>query len=86
MTNNVEDALDDLVDGKVQAVAIERVASEACTARKPGRFQQLKPVIKSKPYPGVVIAYYDETLNANTLHASATAWSTPARRRAGKPC
>jgi len=64
---NVEDALDDAVDGKVQAVAVDRAGLEAYKRRKPGRFNQLKPVAQSKPFPPVVVAHYDEALDGATL-------------------
>lgn len=63
---NIEDALDDLVDGKVQAVAVDRAALEAYKQRKPGRFKQLKEVAKSPPFPPIVIACYDKILDDAT--------------------
>ncbi len=65
--DNVEDALDDLVDGKVQAVAVDRAGLEAYKRRKPGRFKQLKEVAQSKPFPPAVVAYYDSALDEATL-------------------
>jgi ABC-type phosphate/phosphonate transport system substrate-binding protein len=65
--DNVEDALDDLVDGKVQAVVVDRASLEAYKRRKPGRFKQLKEVAQSKPFPPAVVAYYDSALDEATL-------------------
>jgi ABC-type phosphate/phosphonate transport system substrate-binding protein len=65
--DNVEDALDDCVDGKVQAVAADRAALEAFKRRKPGRFKQLKEVAHSEPFPPVVVVYYDAKLDEATL-------------------
>jgi ABC-type phosphate/phosphonate transport system substrate-binding protein len=65
--DNVEDALDDLVDGKVQAVAVDRAALEAYKRRKPGRFKQLKEVAHSERFPPVVVAYYGSNLDDATL-------------------
>jgi len=65
--DNVEDALDDVVDGKVQAAAVDRAALEAYKRRKPGRFNQLKEVAKSPPFPPVVVAYEDKALDDATL-------------------
>jgi ABC-type phosphate/phosphonate transport system substrate-binding protein len=66
VAENAEDALDHLVDGTVQAVAVDRVAVDAYQRRKPGRFKQLKEVARSQEFPPMVIAYYgsvlDETL------------------------
>src|SRR5947209_3538462 len=45
---NAEDALDDVVDGAVQAAVVDRAALEGYKRRKPGRFGQFKPVAQSK--------------------------------------
>jgi ABC-type phosphate/phosphonate transport system substrate-binding protein len=63
---SVEDALDDVVDGKVQAVVVDRAALEAYKQRKPGRFNKLKEVAKSEPLPPVVIAAFDNVLDDAT--------------------
>jgi ABC-type phosphate/phosphonate transport system substrate-binding protein len=63
---NVEDALDALVDGNGQAVAVDRSALEAYKGRKPGRFKQLKEVAHSQPFPPVVVAYYGSVLDEGT--------------------
>lgn len=64
---NAEDALDDLVDGKVQAVAADRAALEAYKRRKPGRFNQLKQVAQSQPFPPGIVAYQEGALDQATL-------------------
>jgi ABC-type phosphate/phosphonate transport system substrate-binding protein len=64
---NVEEALDDVVDGKVQAAAADRAALEAYKRRKPGRFKQLKPVAHSEPFLPPLVAYYDSVLDPETL-------------------
>jgi len=67
-SENVEDALDDVVDGNVPAAVVEKGALEAFRRRKPGRFKQLEPVARSEPFPPVVIAYHrgglDKSLRA----------------------
>jgi ABC-type phosphate/phosphonate transport system substrate-binding protein len=65
---DVEDCLDDAVDGIVQAVAVDRAALEAFKQRKPGRFAKLKQVAQSPPLPPVVIAYYEKGLDDATLN------------------
>jgi ABC-type phosphate/phosphonate transport system substrate-binding protein len=65
--DNVEEALDDLVDGKLQAVVVERAALEAYKRRKPGRFKRLKEVVQSKPFPPSVVAAYGAVLDDATL-------------------
>ena len=64
---NVEDALDDVVDGKIQLTAVDRVGLEAYKRRKPGRFKQLKEIARSQPFPPAVVAYYGGALDAQTL-------------------
>ena len=51
---NVEDALDDVVDRVVQVAVLDRVALEAYQRRKPGRFRRLKEVAHSPPFPPTV--------------------------------
>jgi len=65
--DNVEDALDDAVDGTVQAVAADRTTLDAFKRRKPGRFNQLKEVAHSQPFPPPVVAHYGSYLDEGTL-------------------
>jgi ABC-type phosphate/phosphonate transport system substrate-binding protein len=65
--DNVEDALDSVVDGKIQAAIADRAAMEAYKDRKPGRFKQLKEVAKSGPFPPALVAYYDAVVDEGTL-------------------
>jgi phosphonate transport system substrate-binding protein len=65
--DNVEDALDDVVDGKVQAAAIDQAALDAYQRRKPGRYKQLKELARSKPFPPLIVAYYGSNLDRGTL-------------------
>jgi len=64
---NVEDALDDAVDGTVQAVAVDRAALEAFKKRKPARFGRLKEAARSQPFPPSVVAYSEGVLDNATL-------------------
>lgn len=64
---NVEDALDDVVDGVVQGTAVDRAGLEAFRRRKPARFAQLKEVLHSPPAPPPVVAYAEGALDKNTL-------------------
>jgi ABC-type phosphate/phosphonate transport system substrate-binding protein len=65
--DNVEDALDDVVDGTVQAVVVEQAALEAYQRRKPGRFKQLKEVARSQPFPPMIVAYCEQSIPLSTL-------------------
>jgi ABC-type phosphate/phosphonate transport system substrate-binding protein len=64
--DNIEDALDDVVDRKLQAVVVDGGALEAYQRRKPGRAKQLKVVARSGPFPPAVVAYHGSTLNEAT--------------------
>ena len=61
---SVEDCIDDVVDGTVQVVVVDRAALEAFKQSKPGRFKKLKEVAKSPPLPPLVIAYYGSVLDS----------------------
>jgi ABC-type phosphate/phosphonate transport system substrate-binding protein len=65
--DNVEDALDDVVDGRVQATVVDQAALDAYKRRKPGRSRQLKEVARSQPFPPMVVAYHGSTLDSATL-------------------
>jgi ABC-type phosphate/phosphonate transport system substrate-binding protein len=63
---NVEDALDDVVDGVSQATVVDRAALEAFKSRKPARYSKLWPAAQSQPFPPPVLAYYDGQLDEAT--------------------
>ena len=65
--DNIEDAIDDVVDKKVQAAAIDRAALEAYKRRKPGRFNQLKSVVNSDPFPPAAVVYFEGKLDRSIL-------------------
>jgi len=64
---SIEDALDDVVDGTVQACLADEAALEAYKRRKPGRFDKLKEVARSQPFPPAVVASYGKNLDDATL-------------------
>jgi len=64
--DNIDDAFDDVVDGTVQVAVADRAALEAFKRRKPGRFNQLRPVVESPPFPPPVVAYFDKVLDEAT--------------------
>jgi ABC-type phosphate/phosphonate transport system substrate-binding protein len=82
--DNVEDALDDVVDGKAQVIAVDGAAFEAYQRRKPGRFRQLKEVTRSQPFPPGVIAYYGSVLDDATLRRFKAALLGAARKPKGQ--
>jgi ABC-type phosphate/phosphonate transport system substrate-binding protein len=64
---DVESALDDVVDNMTQATVVDRAALEAFKRRKPARFAKLRPVAQSQPLPPPVIAYFEKHLDDATL-------------------
>ncbi|HLJ95647.1 MAG TPA: PhnD/SsuA/transferrin family substrate-binding protein [Gemmataceae bacterium] len=64
--DNIEDALDDVVDGVVQAAVVDRVGLEAYRRRKPGRFARLRELAHSQAFPPPLVAYYDEVVDPQT--------------------
>jgi ABC-type phosphate/phosphonate transport system substrate-binding protein len=65
--DNVEDAMDDVVDGKIQATVVDEAALQAFKSRKPARFNKLRPAAKSEPLPPPVVTYYEGKLDDATL-------------------
>jgi ABC-type phosphate/phosphonate transport system substrate-binding protein len=65
--DNIEDAVDDVIDGRVQAVVLDQTALDAYRRRKPGRFDRLKLVARSQPLPPIVIACYDTVIDRALL-------------------
>lgn len=63
----VEEALDDVVDGEVQAAVVESVPFSAYARRKPGRALKLKSLVISEIFPSGVIAYNPGKLDDETL-------------------
>jgi ABC-type phosphate/phosphonate transport system substrate-binding protein len=64
---SIEDGLDDVVDGIVKATVVDRAALEAFQERKPGRFEKLKEVAKSAPFPPLVVVYQAGSLDEATV-------------------
>jgi ABC-type phosphate/phosphonate transport system substrate-binding protein len=87
-----EDALDDVVDGAVQAAVVDTVFLEAYQKDKPGRAARLHTLVHSEAYPGaiLVIAYHPGVLNDKQLErfrdAMTDAQSTENGRRFLKLC
>jgi len=62
-----EEGLDELADGKVQAVIVDSVALDSYQKRKPARFAKLKSVEKSEMFPAAVIAYRAGSFDEATI-------------------
>jgi ABC-type phosphate/phosphonate transport system substrate-binding protein len=63
----VEDALDDTVDGTIDAAVVDGVSLQAYQRRKPARFARLKDLLKSEAFPDSVVAYRPGALDPAIL-------------------
>jgi len=67
MAPSAEEALDDVVDGVVQATVVDTIALDAYQRRKPGRFRMLKKLAQSPPFPDPVICCRASAIDDKTL-------------------
>jgi len=65
--DNVEDAIDDVVDGVAQVTLADQVVLDSYKRRKPGRFAKLKEIQKVD-FPVPVVVYQEGVLDKETLH------------------
>lgn len=64
---SVEDAVNQLVEGDVQAVLLDSAALEGCRARKPQVHNMLKTIEQSDPFPPGVFAYRPGAVDEGTV-------------------
>jgi ABC-type phosphate/phosphonate transport system substrate-binding protein len=64
---SMEDALDDVVDGAVEAAVVDSVSLDCYRRRKPGRYAKLKEILKSSVFPAAVVAYQAGAVDEATL-------------------
>lgn len=64
---DVEEALDDLVDGKMDALVVDGLTLEAFAKLKPGRAARLRPLLRSEAFPPAVVAYHPGALSDDLL-------------------
>lgn len=67
VSRNVDDALDDILRGKLQAVVTDDMSLEDYEDFKPGCFARLKVIKQSEPFPPAVVVYREGALDADTL-------------------
>src|SRR5262249_10131646 len=67
--DNIEEALDDVVDGSVDAAVVDSVGLACYQRRKPGRFAKLKELLKSEWFPDTVVAYHRGALDDATVRS-----------------
>jgi ABC-type phosphate/phosphonate transport system substrate-binding protein len=81
---NAEDALDDVVEGQVDATVVDGLALECYRRRKPGRFAKLKVVESSETFPAAVVAYCPGCLDDTTLNRFRTGLLGASKSMLGK--
>jgi ABC-type phosphate/phosphonate transport system substrate-binding protein len=64
---NAEEALDDAIDGVVEATVVDSVTLDCFKRRKPGRAAKLRIVQTSEVFPAAVVAYKPGVLDEATL-------------------
>jgi ABC-type phosphate/phosphonate transport system substrate-binding protein len=78
---NIEIALDGLVDGDHQAAIVDAVGLDSYKHRKPTRFGQIKVVQKSDIFPASVVAYRTGTFDRETVELMKQRMSAATRNR-----
>jgi ABC-type phosphate/phosphonate transport system substrate-binding protein len=64
---DVEDAIDEVVEGTVQATVIDGVSLDSYKRRRPARFAKVKSVLQSEAFPASVVAYQPGVLPDSSL-------------------
>jgi len=64
---STEDALDDVIDGAVQAAIVDRQALDQYQQDKPSRCNRLRVLSQSEMFPTGVVAYQEGDLDESTL-------------------
>ncbi len=81
---DVEDAVDEVVDGKADATVIDDIQLEWYKRRSPGRFAKLKVLQQSEPFPPSVIAYNPSTVQESVLRRFQDGMLTANKERSGQ--
>jgi ABC-type phosphate/phosphonate transport system substrate-binding protein len=82
--SNPEDALDKVFEEEVQATVVDNVALESYKRRKPGRFEQLQPMLISEVFPTGVVAYHPGAIDAETIRRFREGMSTANQSALGR--
>jgi ABC-type phosphate/phosphonate transport system substrate-binding protein len=73
---NPEEALDKVYEDEIQATVVDNIALESYKRRKPGRFEQLQPILISEIFPAGVVAYHPGAIDPETLRRFREGMST----------
>lgn len=82
--SNPEDSLDKVFEEEIQATVVDNVALESYKRRKPGRFEQLQPMLISEVFPTGVVAYHPGALDADTIRRFREGMSTANQSALGR--
>lgn len=64
---NVDDAIEAVIAGKVQAAALSESALQVFQERKPARYQRLKILVESEPFPAPVVVFLDKNADRERI-------------------
>jgi ABC-type phosphate/phosphonate transport system substrate-binding protein len=64
---DVEDAIDEVVEGTAQATVVDGVSLDWYKRRRPGRFAKVKTLMQSEAFPASVVAYQPGSLSDASL-------------------
>jgi ABC-type phosphate/phosphonate transport system substrate-binding protein len=64
---DVGEALDDLVDGRMDALVVDGLTLEAYQKLKPGRAARLRTLLRSEAFPAAVVAYHPGAVSEDLL-------------------
>lgn len=74
--NSVEDALDELVDGKIQLAVLEQASLAMYQRRKPARAANVRVLEDCEPFPPSVIVFRREKIDVATIKSFRNGMST----------
>lgn len=81
---DIEDALDQVVDGKVRCCVVDSTSLARFEKNKPGRFRQLKMAVESDVFPAAVVAYVGTDLSEAFLNRYRVGLQEAAKTRRGQ--
>jgi len=79
-----DDALDDVIDGKIQAAVVDALALESFRKLKPLRATRLRVLVESEPFPSAVVAYRPGVLSRTLLSRFRTGLIAARNTKRGK--
>jgi ABC-type phosphate/phosphonate transport system substrate-binding protein len=73
--HDADDALEDVVDGKLSAAVVTEASRSSFQDNKPGRYRRLKLLARSPTWPLAVIAYKRGVVDATVLNRCSTGFT-----------